>query len=240
MHILHGTWIPESTHSFLQTGAFYLWVEVPFAQQRKGSRSHPGHLGAADLTTFLMNQLGIKEDTKGAIAAQISSNYIALPTLNNQPLPSPELSRYLEAETPDEYETLQFWRVACYEVAVQAKTGQQLPQKAMNVIKFLNDSHFLALHSSDEMQFGSDLLFWYHYTQSFKQVIVKEHYIPALKYRQKSIEKTTKTTKTRAKKSQPVQDDLFEIYATWEIVSDLYESNLKKYVEYMPLICLAG
>ena len=46
------------------------------------------------------------------------------------------------------------------------------------------------------MQLGSDLLFWYHYTQAFKQVILKDRYIPAFKYRQ--LKKATKKTKQSA------------------------------------------
>ena len=36
----------------------------------------------------------------------ISPQYFALPTLNNQPLASPELTKYLEGEVPTEYEEL--------------------------------------------------------------------------------------------------------------------------------------
>ena len=28
MHVIHGTWIPEDAHEFIQPGAFYLWVET--------------------------------------------------------------------------------------------------------------------------------------------------------------------------------------------------------------------
>ncbi|MEL7086483.1 MAG: DEAD/DEAH box helicase, partial [Cyanobacteria bacterium J06597_1] len=36
------------------------------------------------------------------------------------------------------------------------------------------------------------------------------------------------------------QESPFELYPTWEIVSEQYESNLQRYVEYMPAICTAG
>ena len=28
MHIIHGTWIPDNVHDFIQSGAFCLWVET--------------------------------------------------------------------------------------------------------------------------------------------------------------------------------------------------------------------
>lgn len=246
MKVLHGSWIPEPETDFIQTGGFYLWVETPIASRRSktASRSHPGHLATAELQRFLTEQVGLKQPAP-TIAAQISSRYIALPTVNDRPLPSPELARYLEAETPEEYDRIQDWEVACYELSASVKTGSYQTQKAINAIKLINDLHFLALHGSDEIQLGSDLLFWYHYTQSFKQIIFKEQYIPALKYREKPAAKSSskaKTAKQSTKQStkRSTQKSGFEIYATWEIVSETYEASLKKYIDYLPLICLAG
>jgi hypothetical protein len=31
-----------------------------------------------------------------------------------------------------------------------------------------------------------------------------------------------------------------EIYTDWETISEQYEANIQKYIEYMPLICVAG
>ncbi|MEC4815234.1 MAG: DEAD/DEAH box helicase, partial [Scytonema sp. PMC 1069.18] len=90
-------------------------------------------------------------------------------------------------------------------------------------------------YNSEIIQLGSDLLFWYHYSQAFKQVLLKDQYIPALKYRQLEAAVTKKKGKQKTQVTQP-----FEIYATWEIISEEYEFNLKKYIEYMPLICVAG
>lgn len=110
------------------------------------------------------------------------------------------------------------------------KTGTYSHSKVTNVIKLLNDIHFLALNNSFEIQFGSDLLFWYHYTQSFKQIILKDQYIPALKYRELPWKK--------GKRKQQVNE--FEIYSAWEIVSDKYDSLIQRYIDYMPSICVAG
>ncbi len=48
MHIIHGTWIPDDAHEFIQKGAFYLWVETdtsPGTSRRRTGTVHPRHLG---------------------------------------------------------------------------------------------------------------------------------------------------------------------------------------------------
>ncbi|BAZ67481.1 putative helicase [Fischerella sp. NIES-4106] len=227
MKVLHGTWIPNAESGFIQSSQFYLWVETPIVKKRQSSKKniHPGHLPKEELVKFLTAELGIKE-VAAVLTQRISPKYFVLPSINDQPLPSPELSKYLEAETPEDYEEFQYWQVDCYETLTSAQ--------AINTIKLLNDIHFLALYNSSEIQLGSDLLFWYHYTQAFKEVILKDQYIPALKYRHLNNTTEKKTKQKSAKK--PV----FEIYATWEIISEQYEANIKKYIEYMPLICVAG
>jgi SNF2 family DNA or RNA helicase len=229
MKVLHGTWIPNANTDFIYSGAFYLWVETPIVKKSRANRQqiHPGHLLQDELITFLTQELGIKEPAP-KLSQRISPKYFALPTTNNQPLPSPELIKYLEVEIPEDYEEFQYWQVDCYQTVISAKA-----EPAINVIKFLNDIHFLALYNSGDIQFGSDLLFWYHYTQAFKQIILKDQYIPALKYRQLEATKTKKKSKLTTLQS-------FEIYATWEIISEEYAANIQKYIDYMPLICVAG
>ena len=231
MKILHGTWIPNAEASFIQTGAFYLWVETPAANGRHEERSlHPHHLTKNGLKALLVQEMGIKESASNRVGDRLSSKYFALPTVNNQPLPSPELTKYLEVETPEDYGDFQYWQVDCYEVATVVKSSYYNYQKVSNAIKLINDIHFLALHNAAEIQIGSDLLFWYYYTQSFKQVILKDHYIPALRYRE--------IPAGKSKRKSPKNS--FEIYANWEIVSQQYESNIQKYGELMPLACASG
>lgn len=234
MKVLHGSWIPNAVSDFIQPGSFYLWVETPVLKKSRINKQqiHPGHLSQDELSTFVVQELGIN-DPAHKITERISPKYFALPTVNHQPLPSPELIKYLEIEIPEDYEGFEYWQVDCYEAVGTAKNDGFHNQKAINVVKLLNDIHFLALYNSDEIQLGSDLLFWYHYTPTFKQVILKDQYIPALKYRQLEAIKTKKKSKRSI--SEP-----FEIYETWEIISQTYESNIKKYIEYMPLICVAG
>lgn len=226
MKVLHGTWIPSIESDFRQDGAFYLWVETPNDRKRRSSKNiHPGSLGKAELATFLTKELGI------AIANNnISPQYFALPTVNNQPLASPELTKYLEEEVPIEYEELHDWEIDCYQTNTRVKTGGYSSANVNNVIKLLNDVHFLALYSLVEVQLGTDFLFWYHYTQFFKQIILKDRYIPAFKYRELPAKKGKRDRKANS----------FEIYPAWEIISEKFETEIKNYLEYLPLICVAG
>ncbi|MEO0844056.1 MAG: ATP-dependent helicase, partial [Cyanobacteria bacterium J06643_5] len=235
MKVIHGTWIPNAEPNFIQTGCFCLWVEVPYSKKEAGqTKTHPGHLKKDDLVTFLTQELGLKENAL-LLQERISSKYFALPTANNQPLPSPELTKYLEVEATTEYEDFRYWKIDCYKTVTPTKTDSSHVATAINIIKFLNDIHFLGLYNLGEFQLGSDLLFWYHYTQAFKPIIFKDQYIPALKYRK------LETTKTKRKgKQKSHQSNNFEIYPTWEIISEQYGANIKKYVEYMPAICVAG
>ncbi|KST62404.1 DEAD/DEAH box helicase [Mastigocoleus testarum] len=241
MKVLHGTWIPNAESDFVQSGSFCLWVEVPLLKgQRSKEKIHPGHLRSDDLVTFLTQELGLKENAV-QLKERISPKYFALPTANDKPLPSPELTKYLEVEIPDEYEDFQYWKVDCYQTVVSSKTDYSRVPTAVNAIKFLNDIHFLALYNLGEFQLGSDLLFWYHYTQAFKPIIFKDQYIPALKYRQLETKKTkTKGTQKSKNSNKNHKNVNFEIYPTWGIISEQYEENIKKYIEYIPPICLAG
>ncbi len=217
MKILHGTWIPQSENEFIQTGGFYFWVETSAPKKRRnqsGSR-HPAQLAKEELSTFLVNELGFSDSPYSPISNNISTQYFILPSSDKEPLPSLELTRYLEKEPPETSE-LRSWAIDCYQVKP--------------IIKLLNDLHFLALYNSENIQLGSELLFWYHYTQFFKQVILKDQYIPALKYRELTVKKGKGKKKVKS----------FEIYPAWEIISEQYESNLSRYIDYMPLACVAG
>ncbi|WP_353933042.1 DEAD/DEAH box helicase [Okeanomitos corallinicola TIOX110] len=233
MKILHGTWIPNPKTDFVQSGSFYLWVETPVLKKKRNPKQqiHPGHLDKDELLQFLGQELGIKEPLP-TLKERISTKYFALPTANNQPLPSPELIKYLEIEIPEEYTDFQYWQVCCYKTLSSLKGDIT---SAINIIKLLNDIHFLTINNLSEIQLGSDLLFWYHYTQSFKQIILKDQYIPTLKY--KPLELNKPTGKTKPNRLLP---PTFEIYAGWEIISEQYEASIQKYIEYMPLICVAG
>src|SRR5579862_1578802 len=97
MHVIHGTWIPDDTHEFIQKGAFYLWVETDTPTGTSRSRVgsvHPRHLAQTALATFLMEKLGLQEPVSGALARTLSTKYFLLPTAADKPAPCFELLRY--------------------------------------------------------------------------------------------------------------------------------------------------
>ncbi|MEO1298255.1 MAG: DEAD/DEAH box helicase [Cyanobacteria bacterium J06636_16] len=244
MKILHGTWIPETTEDFIQTGGFYLWIETE-EKSRRRREGHPRQLFEPDLVAALADELGVKTTGRHALEDFVTPRRFLLPTADSAPLPSLEISRYLESEPPEIF-TWQFWQVDCY----------RIPENT-ELISVLNDLHFLTLYSLTEIQLGADLLFWYHYTQTFKQVILRDQYIPALKYRSLAVAESSakgkktrskssakaaskaRASKSRAKKAANSQED-FEVYPSWEIVGDRYTTDLQTYVDYMPFLCVAG
>jgi SNF2 family DNA or RNA helicase len=270
MQILHGTWIPQAGEEFIQNGNFYLWVETTEPKRfRNLSQRHPRQLVATDLAGLLTKELGIAPPNFRKLESLISPQYFLLPTIDNQPLPSLELSRYLEAELPETFE-LKYWQVDCYQTSAAARTGGLVN----NVVRLLNDLHFLALHNLTEIQLGSELLFWFHYTQALKRLIFKDQYIPALKYRELKLPPTSTTKRKSAQGAEisPIQSrrksmaaskktrqtrsvakvkaqtiDITaelptggEIYPGWEFIGEEYETTIQQYVEYMPLACVSG
>src|SRR6266705_914192 len=140
MHIIHGTWIPEDNNNFIQSGAFYLWVETdtPAGRSRSNSNNvHPRHLAQTALATFLMEKLGLREPVHEALSRTLCTKYFLLPTVAGKPSPSFELLRYMDEEEPIEFDLVP-WQVNCYQVA--------------DVITALNDIHFIALNASEDFQ----------------------------------------------------------------------------------------
>ncbi|MEL6402255.1 MAG: DEAD/DEAH box helicase [Cyanobacteria bacterium J06607_6] len=247
MHILHGTWIPQPTDDFVQSGAFCLWVETA-EKSRRHREGHPRHLFEPDLATFLPQELGIKSPDYRSLEDHIAPRYFLLPTVDDEPLPSLEMSRYLEIDPPDSFDW-QYWQVDCYRL-----------KDNTTLISTLSDLHFLATYNLTEVQLGADLLFWYHYTQTFKQVILRDQYIPALKYHRlaaaetatkpqsksgKRAAKSSSKSRSKARSAKPHSETPtlggdFEVYPGWEIIGDRYEADIQAYVEYMPLLCTAG
>ena len=257
MKILHGTWIHDHCNDFIQTGNFYIWVETTEPKaiattKHKSSKTvqasgaiakHPASLDESDLKLFLYKDLAIKDELLEEPSNKryekekiIFPQYFLLPTSDNQPLPSLESARYLEIDNPEDFE-LKYWQIDCYQVTTSVKTGSYRYRRAINVIKLLNDLHFIAINNLAEVQLGSDLLFWYHYTQAFKQIILKDQYIPSFKYRELEVKATKTSAKSKKTASQTAK---FEIYPAWEIVSEKYEEELQQYLEYMPIACVSG
>ncbi len=235
MEVLHGTWIPETSDRFLQSGAFYLWVETDFQSGSRQDNSHPSHLKSADLANFLQDTLGLKprpqkparlrKPQPASIANEILPRYFLLPTDQHKPLPSWEMAQYMEMEMPETVDW-DYWEIDCYPALVGIDPYGH--HQASNVIRLLQELHFLTQHRLVDVQMGTDLLFWYQYTQQFKQVILRDQYIPALKYRPTITE------------SPGTERETFEIYPGWEIVSESYNALVKSFSEEMPPFCSAG
>src|ERR1700741_2566209 len=102
MHSIHGTWIPDDTHDFVQRGAFYLWVETDTLQDvSRRDSMHPRHLMHTALTTFLAEKLGLHESITSDLSGQaLHTKCFLLPTVEGKPSPSFELLRYVEEEEP--------------------------------------------------------------------------------------------------------------------------------------------
>ena len=235
MEILHGTWIPETGNQFIQTGKFYLWVETTKKKKfRQGNQCHPWQLLGSDLASRLNSEFGIKPPEFHTLEELIAPRYFLLPTVDDQPLPSLGLSRYLEIELPETFDW-QYWQVDAHSTLTLTKTSTNDKSWVNSVIPLLNDLHFITLHRLSEIQMGSDLLFWFHFTQALKQIILKDQYIPALKYRE--LAPPQKKTKSKRKSKTNTQ---FEIYPGWELIGEDYETLLHESVESMPLMCAAG
>ena len=247
MQILHGTWIPDLEADFIQAGRFYLWIETTERQSDLEDQGcYPLQLTGEALARVLSDEFKLRSVNNASLSDWIEPCYFLLPTVEYSPLPSLELSRYLEISLPEAFE-FEYWEVDAY--PVECATPSKNKMGVMGIVPLLNELHFLALHSSSELQLGSDLLFWFHFTQALKRIIFKDHYIPSIKYRLlSSPEKTNSRTykkadsgrSSRRKKVAVQHSELFKLYAGWEFVGEGYESLLEHYVEYMPLLCAAG
>ena len=196
MNIIHGAWIPKNTQDFIQSGDFYLWVESDEVGNDIKMPLHPQHLPKKPCLDFL---------TSDTLLAPISAGQgrlltLLLPTFANQPLPSPAL-QHVE---PDGAVTLQNWEVY----------GYPLPTP----IKAINNIHFLCcFQAGNTSRIGCDFLFWYYFSQSLKQIIVKDQYIPLLLSRKMA--------------------DKIELYRRWQAVGSNYEGLIQAAITQMPIAC---
>ncbi|MEM9089970.1 MAG: DEAD/DEAH box helicase, partial [Cyanobacteria bacterium P01_F01_bin.53] len=265
MQILHGTWIPDINDDFVQAGNFYLWVETQKVRRfKKGPSGKPfrytRQLQSKELAAFLEAELGFS-DSYYDLSKDISPKFFQLPTAGSlkdaEPLPSLEMARYLETDLPKAF-SWQTWQIDCYKIGrwFHAKGIRRYPSISA-VLSQLKELHFIAQYQLAEVQIGADLLFWYHYTQAFKSVILKDQYIPALKYRRLAIASTSGNTRLQKARSIAAKVERkmtiregaeatlsegtsFAIYPHWEIVGEAYEDMIQRYVEHMPLVCCSG
>ncbi|MGF1760343.1 DEAD/DEAH box helicase [Photobacterium sagamiensis] len=221
MKIIHGFWNPSSGEDFIQTGQFCIWVETEHATCQSGGDIHPRHLQGIALNEFLQTELKFTQGPKSSLSHSsihpfiypFSHKGILLPSgssdqSNETPLASPELRSGLVGNDAPQEISLKTWQVECLPL--------DLPLQAINQI------HFLSCYQTTDVRLGSDFLFWYYFSQSIKQVIYKDQYIPALL------------------QSKAVEGANNKIYRNWQIVSAGYEALLEHAIKQMPLVCSQG
>lgn len=261
MQILHGTWIPDANanQDFRRSGKFVVWAESPVKLRNwQKTQSYPYQLNSSDLMKLLTDDLGLQSLIDSSYRQAIPTTYFLLPTVNQTPLPSLELSRYLEQDLPEEWEW-DYWQINAVPLLTTTKVSSNQNATINSVIPLLNDLHFVTLHGLAEVQLGADLLFWFHFTQGLKRLIYKDQFIPGWIYRDLGLptetvpktpaKKTAKssakssTTASRSQKTQSqtkVLSPLAEVYAGWQWIGDEYEAWLTQALDYMPGFCSAG
>jgi SNF2 family DNA or RNA helicase len=210
MKLLHGTWVPENKQQYIREGSFYLWAES--TAENNGNpemRQHPFSLLKKEFLDLINNDLNTGNDYS---AADIEPVFFTIPAKDGEPLKSYELLKYTGEEAPEQFDLKPF-RVDCCKI----------PEE--NLVKTLNELHFQLFFDNQEITIATDLLFWFYYTQSLKEIILKDQYIPYLKYRALDGKDN---------------NDGFQIYPFWQIVSDKYEKNISRYAGFMPQACLSG
>ncbi|NOQ64549.1 MAG: ATP-dependent helicase, partial [Methyloprofundus sp.] len=75
-------------------------------------------------------------------------------------------------------------------------------------------------YQHNDIRVGRDFLFWYYFSQSLKQVLYKDQYIPGL---------IAEAAKTKT-----------NLYRCWKIISPSYEALIEQSVAAMPLACTQG
>lgn len=162
MKILHAFWLPNSTDAFVQDGNFRLWVETTEISNKSPLRSrHPCQLPATELNS-LMKELGIVGDPK--FTGEVT---LSLPSVQQGPLPCPELTPFLETDFQEQWE-FRDWKVDCWKL-----DGQPIAS--------LNELHFQTQFQNQDLLSGADFLFWHWFAQSLKAVLFKDSYVPALR-----------------------------------------------------------
>ncbi len=195
MNIIHGIWRPHITKDFIQSGDFYLWIESDGVRTKVHDTVHPQHLNEKACLDYLTTELAVA-GIKPELGAMVP---LLLPTYAGKPLPSPEL----QTVDSDGEVSLQTWQVYAY----------PLP----NPLKTINNIHFLSCYQVSHVRLGSDFLFWYWFSQSLKQFLAKDQYLPMLLSQQSGKN--------------------ISFYRRWQIVSSGYESLIKRALASMPLVC---
>jgi len=196
MKVIHGIWRPDSTAGFIQAGQFYIWIETDEVKSKKNKNLHTQQLSEQACLDFLKSAFSYQLNPYDPQPRLLD---VYLPTANDHPMSSPELAI---SELNDAV-SLQAWQVYGYPI--------------INPLKTLGDIYFLTHYKLDDVRIGSDFLFWYYFSQSFKKILYKDQYIPAV---------IAEKIKTKV-----------GLYRCWKIVSPVYEALIEQAVSSMSLAC---
>jgi len=126
---------------------------------------------------------------------------LVLPSANGSPLACPELR---ELGEDDPVASWQSWQVDCYRLTERP-------------IQAINDLHFRLIFQGTATRAGQDFLFWYWFTQSLRHMLLRDQYLPAVRYRTPSTGK-----------------DRYDVYAGWEFAPDDFETLIADAAARMP------
>ncbi|MBT6576619.1 MAG: DEAD/DEAH box helicase [Gammaproteobacteria bacterium] len=196
MKVIHGIWTPSPEHSFIQKGQFSIWVETDEVKSKKSTNLHPQQLTEKACLDFLKT---IFAYTLRPTDPTPELQAIYLPTVDNKPVADPELVISEEVDAID----LQQWRVYACPLTTPIKT--------------IADIYFLSHYQHEDIRISRDLLFWYYFSQSLKQMIEKDQYLPVIQ---------AEKVKTKTK-----------LYRHWKIISPAYDDLIEKSVKAMPFAC---
>ena len=73
------------------------------------------------------------------------------------------------------------WSRSCRK-RVRIPCGRWTPIASKTFIVALRDIHFIAVTKAEDFQLGADLLFWHSYSQTLKNILRRDQYVPALRY----------------------------------------------------------
>ncbi|MFP4496076.1 MAG: SNF2-related protein [Halochromatium sp.] len=237
MEILHAFWQPAPDDAFARGGQFRLWVETDRAPNMPASRpasrnkakpaqgqppaSHPFALPKARWPE-LLETLGLAR-TRDAAERRLQACPVWLPSGTDRPLPSPELAHRLgepaslgsaDADADAEAIGLHPWQVETFALAASLRQFREL--------------HFLTDDTFGDRRAGADLLFWHWFTQRLKQLLLRDQYLPGLRYRQ--------PPKPPRRKTAPAA----ELHPLWQWAGRAYEALIEQAVPALPPACTAG
>jgi SNF2 family DNA or RNA helicase len=173
MDVYHGIWIPTVSADFDNPGQFIFWIERQGIKTSKAKTAiHPNHLsGTSQLNDFLSTDLSLTKALLDNLNPVVTTVYAALPSVDQQPLPSLEMASLSGLYLPDEYDW-QIWAI----------NGISINKPLM----FLRELQFIASFNQSNFRLGSDLLFWIQYAQQLRNMIRQHQFIPVMKCYQAS------------------------------------------------------